>query len=82
MGRYRTDRGILRIVQEIGEAKELTCTTYGHELRWRGSLEGRGELGRGGQRGEKWDNSNSIINKIHFIKKNVVYSMPLGGFTQ
>ena len=31
-----------------GEAKELICTTHGHELRWGGMLEGRGVKGRGG----------------------------------
>ena len=35
-----------------GEAKELTCTTHGHELRRGELLEGRGVPGRGGQ-GEK-----------------------------
>ena len=48
-----------------GEAKELICTTHGHELRWEGSS---------GQRGIKvrkiWDNCNSIIYKI-YIKKEV-----------
>ena len=29
-GRYKIDRGRVRIVRE----KELTCTTHGHELRW------------------------------------------------
>ena len=32
IGRYKIDRGMLRIVN--GEAKELICTTHGHEL-WR-----------------------------------------------
>ena len=35
-----------------GEAKELTCTTHGHELRWGDCLERRGVLGRGVQRGK------------------------------
>ena len=47
------------------EAKELTCTTHGHELRG-GSLEGKGEPGRGEERGKNWDNCNSIINKVYF----------------
>ena len=51
-----------------GEAKELICVTHGHELRGR-MLEGMGVLGRGGQKGEKWENFNSIINKIYLIKK-------------
>ena len=43
------------------EAKELICTTHGHELRggWKG-LPGRRE-----QRGKNWDECNSIINKIY-----------------
>ena len=48
-----------------GEAKELICTTHGHELSG-GLLEGMGVSGGGGQRGEnKCDNYNSIINKIY-----------------
>ena len=51
-----------------GEAKELICTTHGRELRWgtaggRGSAEQRGIKGR-----KKWDNCNSIINKIYLKK--------------
>ena len=34
-----------------GEAKELICTTNGHEIR-EGLLERMGVLGRGGQRGK------------------------------
>ena len=49
IGRYKIDRGMLRRVN--GEAKELICTTHGHELNgvdcWR---EWR-VLGRGRQRG-------------------------------
>ena len=42
-----------------GGAKELICTTHGHELRWE-------MQGGGGERGGKnWDNCNSTINKIH-----------------
>ena len=47
------------------ESKELTCMTHGHELRvghcWR---EGgcRAERDKGEK---KWDNYNSIINKIY-----------------
>ena len=47
-----------------GEAKELICTTHGHEVRWGNA----GGLGGAGQRRVKerknWDNCNSIINKI------------------
>ena len=51
-----------------GEAKELTCTTHGHELRgvecwWEKWW--RAEENKGG----KWDNCNNIINKIYFKKK-------------
>ena len=43
------------------EAKELICTTYGHELQ-EGMWEGGG--GQDGvEWGGKWDNCNSIINK-------------------
>ena len=51
-----------------GEAKELTCTTHGLELRG-GIARGKGELGRGGQRG-KLGNCNTITNKTYFKKKN------------
>ena len=50
-----------------GEAKEFECIIHGHELRWGndsgagGVTEQRGIKGR-----KKWDNSNSIINKIYF----------------
>ena len=50
------------------EAKELICTTHGHELRGR-SAGGRG--GGAGQRGikqQKWARCSSIINKIYFKK--------------
>ena len=48
-----------------GEAKELICTTHGHELRW-GNDGGRGATGGRGIKGrKKRDNCNSIINKIY-----------------
>ena len=52
-----------------GEAKELICMTHGHELKgrnvhWRGCAGQRGIKGR-----KKWDNCNSIINKMYLIKK-------------
>ena len=51
-----------------GEAKELTCTTHGHELRW-GNAGGRGAQGGGGIKGrKKWGNCNSIIIKYIFLK--------------
>ena len=47
-----------------GQAKERICTTHGHELRW-GNDGGVGYRAEG-NKGEKkkWDNCNSIINKI------------------
>ena len=47
-----------------GEAKELICTTHGHELRgecWCGGW-CRAERNKGEK---KWDNCNSIINKLY-----------------
>ena len=50
-----------------GEAEELMCMTHGHELKWRN--DGRRGVQGGGYKGEKkWDNCNSIINKIYFLK--------------
>ena len=46
-----------------GEAKELICTTHGHELR-EGNAGGRGYRAEG-NKGGKWDNCNSVINKIY-----------------
>ena len=48
-----------------GEVKELVCTTHGHELRGRGNESGRGVRAEGNKREKKWDNCNSIINKIY-----------------
>ena len=49
-----------------GEAKELTCMTHGHELKWGGgNAGGKQGAGQGGIKGrKKWDNFNTIINKI------------------
>ena len=50
-----------------GEAKELKCITHGHELSW--GFDGGMVGGWRGIKGRiKWDNSNSIINKIYFLK--------------
>ena len=61
-----------------GEAKELPCTTNGHELSGVDHRrEGGNQPGGEGPRGENWDNCNSIINKIYFLKsekKEVAYS--------
>ena len=49
-----------------GEGKELISMTHGHELRW-GNDGGRGCTGQRRVKGrKKWDNYNSIINKIYF----------------
>ena len=65
-GRYKIDRGRLRIVQEMEKPKNLICMTNGHELRGEnaGGREGSGRRAIKGRR--KWDNCNSIINKIYF----------------
>ena len=47
-----------------GEAKELIYIIHGHELRWGKGMGWRGVKGR-----KKWDNCNSIINKIYFKKR-------------
>ena len=53
-----------------GEAKKLVCTTHGRKLRGGGMLEGMVVPGRGRLRGEKkWDNCNSIINKLYLKKE-------------
>ena len=51
------------------EAKELLCTTHGHELR--GVMPEGWECRVDGDKGEKteWDYCNSIINKIYLKKK-------------
>ena len=55
-----------------GEAKELTCMTHGHELRW-GVVGGNGgyrvEAGKGGK---IWDNCNSIINRMYLKNKTTM----------
>ena len=48
-----------------GEAKELICMTQGHKLRWGTNGGGAGEWQRGIKGRKKWDNCNSIINKIY-----------------
>ena len=52
-----------------GEAKELICATHGHELRGvgTGGRESAGQMRIKGRK--KWDNCNSIINKIYFKNK-------------
>ena len=49
-----------------GETKELICMTHGHELRLGNAGGSVGTEQRGIKRREKkWDNCNSIINKIY-----------------
>ena len=50
------------------EAKELIIMTHGHELKV-GNAGGRRCPGWRGIKEGKWDNCNSIINKIYFLKK-------------
>ena len=47
-----------------GVAKKLIHMTHGHEQRWGDCLREWGLLGGGRQKGESWDNCNSIINKV------------------
>ena len=47
-----------------GEAKGLICTTHGHELIAGGILVGRWYREESDKGEKKWDNCNSIINKI------------------
>ena len=48
------------------EAKELICATHGHEVKG-GNVGGRLCVGRRGIKVGKWNNCNSIINKIYLI---------------
>ena len=52
---------------ENGEAKELICMTHGHELK-RGDCGWEGVCRVEGNKRGKWDNCNSIINKIYLRK--------------
>ena len=49
-----------------------TCTTHGHDLRGEGMLVGGGVQGKGDKGKKKWDNCNSIINKIYLKNKNKI----------
>ena len=68
-----------------GEAKELTYTTHGHELRGK-IAGGKGDTVWRRAKGEKW-NCNSITNKIYFkkitqsltsMKKDIMYMISWG----
>ena len=63
IGRHKIDREVKNSIGN-GEAKELTCMTHGHELKG-GNAGGRWCTGWRGIKGGKWDNGNSIINKIY-----------------
>ena len=49
-----------------GEAKELICSTHGHDELRRGIAGGKVGTGWRGSKGGKWDNCKSRINKIFF----------------
>ena len=57
--------GMLRTVGN-GEAKELICTTHGHELSGERITGGNVGTGQKEANGENWDNYNSTINKMYF----------------
>ena len=62
-----------------GKAKELICTTHGHEVRQGagGILVGGVCRVEGGVKGrKKWDNCSSIINKIYFKKEKKKVAVP------
>ena len=47
IGRDKMEGGGVKNSMGNGEAKELICTTHGHELRWGWDAGGRGVQGRG-----------------------------------
>ena len=56
------------------EAKELICMTHAHKLRGGGeNAGGRGCRAEGDKGEEKWDNYNSIMNKIYLEKNKKIY---------
>ena len=63
-GRYKIDKEEVKNSMRNVEAKELICMTHGHELRLGNDGGRRGAEQRGIKRRKKWDNCNSIINKI------------------
>ena len=62
-GRHKTDG---EVKNSVGNAKELTGSAHGHELR--GGSWWEGVEGLRGIKKRKWDICNSIINKIYFLK--------------
>ena len=65
-GRYKADEGVKNNIG-IEVAKELICTTHGHELE-EVQARGNGDTRQKEQTGKNWDNYNSIIHKICFLK--------------
>ena len=52
-----------------GESKKLICIYAWHRHEFRGDCQRKGEYQVDGGREEKnWDNCNSIIDKIYFLK--------------
>ena len=46
--------------------------THGHELRWGGTAGGNGSTRWRRDKGrKKWDNGNSIINKMYLTKRTL-----------
>ena len=64
IGRHKIDRGEVKNSIGNGKAKELMCMTHSHELGGK-SCWGVGARQRGIKGRKKWDNCNSIINKIY-----------------
>ena len=56
------------------EAKELMCMTHGHELSGGGCWREWGVGQRGIKGRKKWENCNSIINKIYFKNYLPIFS--------
>ena len=54
------------------EARELISMTHGHDLK-AGNASGKGYAGQRGIKEGKWDNCNSIINKIYIYILNLLY---------
>ena len=83
IGRYKID-GKVKNSTGNEEIKEFICKTHGHELRGVGNAGGRGSAGwwgsgQRGIKGEKWDNCNSIINKIYLTYILIFCRLSLSG---
>ena len=64
----------IRIVWEMEKPKNL-YVTHGHDLRWgnAGGRRGTGQMGIKGRK--KWDNCNSIFNKIYLKINKVCFNL-------